>query len=53
VLNFERKGFKLALPPVILLPNAAHADELRRLRVWLRWFKQEEDQDDLSVDLAA
>jgi hypothetical protein len=53
VLNFERKGFKLALPPVILLPYAAHADELRRLRVWLRWFKQEEDQDDLSVDLAA
>jgi hypothetical protein len=53
VLNFERKGFKLALPPVILLPNAAHAVELRRLRVWLRWFKQEDNQEDFSVDLAA
>jgi hypothetical protein len=49
VLNFERKGFKL-LPPVILLQNAAHADELRRLRVWLHWFKH---QEDLAVDLAA
>jgi hypothetical protein len=53
VLIFERTGFKLALPPVILLLDAAHADELRRLRVWLRWFKQKQNQDDLSVDLAA
>jgi hypothetical protein len=49
LLNFERKGFKL-LPPVILLQNAAHADELRRLRVWLHWFKH---QEDLAADLAA
>jgi hypothetical protein len=50
VLNFKRKGFKFAPPSVILLPNAAYTDELRRLRVWLRWFKH---QEDLSVDLAA
>ncbi len=52
VLNFERKSFKLAPPPVILLPNAENADELRRLRVWLRWFKHEENQEDLTPDLA-
>ena len=51
VLNFKRKGFKFAPPSVILLPNAVYTDELRRLRVWLRWFKH---QEDLSVsDLAA
>ena len=42
-----------ALPPVILLPNAEYADELRRLRVWLRWFKHAENQEDLAADLAA
>ena len=59
VLNFEREGFKLALPPVILLPSASNADELRRFRVWLRWFKHEkkfkheETQEDLmAADLA-
>jgi hypothetical protein len=50
VLNFERKGFNFALPSVILLSSAENKDELRRLRVWLRWFKH---QDDLSAaDLA-
>lgn len=48
VINLERVGFNFALPPVILLPNAENADEFRRLRVWLRWFNQE----DLAVDLA-
>lgn len=52
VLNFKRVGFSFALPPVILLPNAENADELRRLRVWLRWFKHEENQEDLTPDLA-
>lgn len=53
VLNFEREGFKLALPQVILLPSASNADELRRLRVWLRWFKHEKTQEDLlTADLA-
>lgn len=53
VLNFKRVGFSFALPPVILLPNAKYADELRRLRVWLRWFKLAENQEDLVADLAA
>ncbi len=47
--DFKREGFKLAQPPMILFANAENADELRRLRVWLRWFKH---QEDLSVDLA-
>jgi hypothetical protein len=42
ILNFKNARFKRALPPVILLSNAQHADELRRLRVWLRWFKQKQ-----------
>jgi len=65
ILNFKRFEFKngglrLALPPVILLTNAENADELRKLRVWLRWFKhekphnQQDSQEDYSpVDLAA
>jgi len=40
ILNFKSEPFKWPLPPLILLTNAQHADELRRLRVWLRWFKQ-------------
>ena len=51
ILNFKRDGFKSALPSVILFSSAESENELRRLRVWLRWFKH---QDDLSVsDLAA
>jgi hypothetical protein len=46
ILNFKKSGFKLAFAPVILLSSAENADELRRLRVWLRWFKH---QEDLSV----
>jgi hypothetical protein len=50
ILNFKRSGFNFALPTLILLPSAENTDELRRLRVWLRWFKH---QDDLSAaDLA-
>lgn len=51
--NIKQLGFNFSFPPVILLPSAESTDELRRLRVWLRWFKQEENQDDLSVDLSA
>ena len=43
VLNFKRKGFKFVSPAVILFANANNQDELRRLRVWLRWFKHQED----------
>lgn len=52
ILNFKRNGLKLALPPILLLPNfsakekyckddgeSADNDELRRLRVWMRLFK--------------
>ena len=38
ILNFQRGGFRLALPPVILLLQ--NSDDARRLRVWLRWAKQ-------------
>jgi hypothetical protein len=52
ILNFKGDGFKLVPPPVILFTNAKNQGELRRLRVWLRWFRHQDD--DLSVsDLAA
>lgn len=41
ILNFKRERLKF-VPPVILLPSAENADELRRLRVWLRWGNQDE-----------
>jgi hypothetical protein len=49
ILNFKRNGFRLALPPVILLPEYKYpdTDEVRRLRVWLRWARQ--SQDDLAA----
>ena len=51
ILNFKREGFKFVLPAVVLLSSTENENDLRRLRVWLRWFKH---QDDLSVvDLAA
>ncbi len=50
ILNFKRNGFKLMLPAVILFTNAENENELRRLRVWLRWFKH---QDSAEADLAA
>jgi hypothetical protein len=43
ILNFKRDGFKLALLPVILVTSAENKNELRRLRVWLRWFKHQDD----------
>ena len=39
VLNFKRGGFELALPPIILFATHENANNLRRLRVWLRWGK--------------
>ena len=46
ILNFKGHGFKydsfkFALPAVILFANANNQHELRRLRVWLRWFKHD------------
>ncbi len=55
ILNFKRAGFRRALfrttlPPVILFTSVQNTNELRRLRVWLRWFRRDEvkAQDDLS-----
>ena len=41
ILNFKRKGFKFVSPAVIFFANANNQHELRRLRVWLRWFKHD------------
>ncbi len=43
ILNFKRDGLKFALLPMILISHAENENELRRLRVWLRWFKHQED----------
>ena len=61
ILNFKGNGFKynvfrLGLQPVILFSSSKNDNELRRLRVWLRWFKhgKSHNQEDLSaVDLAS
>ena len=52
ILNFKRGRFKLALPPVILFTTHDNANNLRQLRVWLRWGKPaNQAQDDLVEDL--
>ncbi len=48
ILSFKNKGLKLALPPLILIANTNNQDELRKLRVWLRWYKHEKTQEDLD-----
>jgi len=48
ILSFKKNGFELPLPAVILFTSAKNENELRRLRIWLRWFKHHED-DDLST----
>ena len=61
ILNFKGHGFKynsfkIGLLPVILFSSSKNENELRRLRVWLRWFKHGKlhNQEDLSAaDLAA
>ena len=66
ILNFKGHGFKyngfkynvfrLGLQPVILFNIRKNDNELRRLRVWLRWFKhgKSHNQEDLSAaDLAS
>lgn len=43
ILNFKRERFKLTLPVAIFieyLNSDLDSDEVRRLRVWLRWAKQ-------------
>ena len=43
ILNMQREGYRLAMPPLLLLSHTTSSDalkeELRRLRVWLRLFK--------------
>ena len=46
ILNFKGNGlkynvFRLGLQPVILFSSSKNDNELRRLRVWLRWFKHQ------------
>ena len=48
ILNFERIGFKKRLSPAILLTNVENQEELRKLRVWLRWWKHQDEA--LSAD---
>ena len=38
-LNFKQASIMRALPQVILFNSTQNADEMRRLRVWLRWNK--------------
>ena len=45
ILNFSRNFLELGLPPIILLTGDASSDELRKLRVWLRWGKHIQHQD--------
>ena len=61
ILNFKGNGlkynvFRLGLQAVILFSSGKNDNELRRLRVWLRWFKygKSHNQEDLSAaDLAS
>ena len=61
ILNFKGRGFKynvfrIGLHPLILFSSSKNDNELRRLRVWLRWFKhgKSQNQEDLSAaDLAS
>ena len=39
IINFTHVSFKTNTPPIVLI-NIKH-DELRKLRVWLRWFKHD------------
>ena len=55
ILNFKREGFKMVLPPVLLMPQFSNRKDdaknesvykqkeaLRRLRVWMRFFKHDQ-----------
>ena len=46
ILNFKRNGFKFAPAPVIVWVSQENEHELRRLRVWLRWFKTQPSDND-------
>lgn len=40
ILNFVQPNFSLTKPPIVLL-NIQH-EEMRKLRVWLRWFNHQQ-----------
>ena len=48
--NFKSATFWRALPPVILFTNTQNADEMRQLRVWLRWSKHSKLSQEDSAD---
>lgn len=57
ILNFKREGIGFGLPPLILFANQANTEEVRRLRVWLRWakhqglqYQHQQPQEDLAVN---
>lgn len=50
ILNFRGAIFWRALPPVILFTNTQNADEMRQLRVWLRWSKHSKLSQEDSAD---
>lgn len=50
ILNFKSKPFKLGLAPVVLFNNVENVEEMRRLRVWLKWSKaNQQDADTLDA----
>ena len=54
--GFKYNVFRLGLQPVILFSRSKNDNEIRRLRVWLRWFQhgKSHNQEDLTVaDLAS
>jgi hypothetical protein len=52
ILNFKNGRFDWTFPPVILFSRAEHAEEHRRLRVWLLWFRDDEKIYDKLTDEA-
>jgi len=49
IFNFKRSRYQPSQPQVILFRIAENTYVLRLLRVWLRWFKHDDaNQDDLS-----
>lgn len=49
--EFNYNVFRFGLQPVILFNSRKNDNELRRLRVWLRWFKHEKshNQEDYII----
>ena len=50
ILNFKQASIMRALPQVILFNSTQNADEMRRLRVWLRWNKHSKLSQEESAE---